>query len=115
MADLAVGPTHAHALRRSEHLRVEIDGLGGTVDDEVRADLGVAVGNRLHGRAHARVSFMHSGSCGFTRENVCSEPNDGHIVPQGETGTAGRLTRSDWRVARPRARAVFRSGAAPPP
>src|SRR5436309_13233521 len=65
MADLAVGPTHAHALRGSEHLRVEIDGLGGAVDDEVRADLRVAVGNRLHGRAHARSPScirVHAGS-----------------------------------------------------
>src|SRR5213078_5303797 len=89
MADLAVGPTHAHALRRSEHLRVEIDGLGGAVDDEVRADLRVAVGNRLHGRAHAR-----SPSC----IRVHAGSREGTYVRSLTTGTScrkGRLARQD--------------------
>ena len=65
VADLAVGPVHAHALLGSEHLCIEIDGPGGAVDDEVRADLRVAVGDGLHGRAHAADSFIRSGSFGF--------------------------------------------------
>src|SRR5215204_4299052 len=52
VADLAVRRGHAHALGGAEHLDIEVDGLCRAVDREVRADAGIAVGDRLHGRAH---------------------------------------------------------------
>src|SRR5680860_797022 len=48
VADLVVGGVHSHRLGGTEHLGVEDDGVAGPVDAEIRSDLRVLVGNRLH-------------------------------------------------------------------
>ena len=50
MADATVGPRHAEALCGPEDLLVELDGVRGAVDGQVRGDPRVAVGDGLHCR-----------------------------------------------------------------
>src|SRR6185295_1727663 len=56
VADLAVGTTHAHALGGAQDLLVEVDGLRGAVDDEIRGDDRVTVRDGLDLVAHISTS-----------------------------------------------------------
>ena len=50
VADVLRGVTgHAHALGGTEHVLVELDGVGRTATAQVRRDARVALGNRMHG------------------------------------------------------------------
>jgi hypothetical protein len=76
MSDSPVGLRHAHDLSCSKSLFVELDGLGGTLDDQIRRSGVTSLGNRL-GLAHnltllphGIASALQAGSCGAARRKT---------------------------------------------
>ena len=58
MSNFPVRACHAHQLDRSKHLLIKLDGRGCAVDDQVRRECLVTVGNRLYGARHHLSLFL---------------------------------------------------------
>jgi hypothetical protein len=75
--DLAVGALHPHALRRAEHVTVELDGRGRAVDAEVRDHPRVFLGNRVD-LGHGSSSGRFTSPCDATTATSMRQPSRRH-------------------------------------